>query len=295
MTFLERLSDPRPILWDGGMGTQLFAAGLDHGIAPESWLFERPAAVETIHRAYAAAGCEVIQTNTFGGNRIKLEENDLAARLCEVQAVAVALARRGAGADRWVAGDIGPTGQFLEPMGAYTEADMESIYGQQAAALADGGADLISIETMYSLAEARAALRGALKTGLPVAVCVTFNLNPRGYYTLMGEDVPTVVETLCADGAAIVGANCTLGSTDFVQLAKQLVEAAAGRIPILVQPNAGEPELVGGRAVYYKQADEFAAEVAQMAAAGCRAVGGCCGTTPEFLARVAELLRRAGP
>ncbi|HEX9638006.1 MAG TPA: homocysteine S-methyltransferase family protein [Acidobacteriota bacterium] len=294
MNFRERLAEPRLILWDGGMGTMLFAAGLENGIAPERWLFERPEAIEAVHRGYAAAGCEVIQTNTFGGNRIKLEENDLGERLREVQATAAELARRGAGPGRFVAGDIGPSGQFIAPMGPYSEADMEALYAEQAEALAAAGVDLISIETMYSLAEAGAALRGARRTGLPVAICLTFNLNPRGYYTLMGENVATVVEAMLEQGADLVGANCTLGSSDFVQLAKELVAAAAGRIPVLVQPNAGEPELVDAHAVYRKDPAEFAAELAQMAAAGCRAVGGCCGTTPDFLAKVAERLRALG-
>jgi methionine synthase I (cobalamin-dependent) len=294
VTFLDRLEDARPILWDGGMGSMLFAAGLENGVAPERWLLEKPEAIEKIHRAYAEAGCEVIQTNTFGGNRIKLEENDLGDRLREVQTIAAELTRRAAGAGRFVAGDIGPSGQFIEPMGPYSEDDMEKLYAEQAEALAAAGVDLLSIETMYSLAEARAALRAALRTGLPVALCLTFNLNPRGYFTLMGETVEAVVEAALRDGATLVGANCTLGSTDFVQLAKELVAAAAGRIPVLVQPNAGEPELVNARAVYHKDADEFADEVAQMAAAGCRAVGGCCGTTPDFLARVAARLRAGG-
>jgi 5-methyltetrahydrofolate--homocysteine methyltransferase len=285
----------RLVLYDGAMGTMLFAQGLLDGESPEPWNWEKPEVVTAIYDAYYRAGSDVVQTNTFGGTPIKLAERDLQERTHDANALAAKAARSVCPPGRFVAGDVGPIGKFLKPMGEYTVEEFQRDFEAQVHGLVDGGVDLISLETMYSLDEALCAVRAARKVStLPVSVCMTFDKNPRGFFTLMGETVPHCMKVLKDNGADIVGSNCSHGSPVFLELAKLVRDSTD--LPVIVQPNRGRPTLEGGTVLYKQTADEFVADMKQIAALGVNVVGGCCGTDPEFIARLrAGLADRLAP
>jgi 5-methyltetrahydrofolate--homocysteine methyltransferase len=282
----------RTVLFDGAMGTMLFGAGLADGDPPESWNYERPAEVEAVYRAYYEAGSDVVQTNTFGGTPIKLAEHRLEDRVFEAGSRAARSARAVCPEGCYVAGDVGPTGKFLRPMGKYTVEQFTAAFGAQIEGLREGGVDLISIETMYSLDEALCCLRAAREAGgLPVVVSMTFDRNPRGFFTLMGETVRRCLEVLADHGADVVGSNCSHGSEVFLDLARLLRDSTD--LPVIAQPNRGQPVLEGDAVVYRQTAEEFASGMLDIAALGINVVGGCCGTDPECIARTRAALDAA--
>jgi 5-methyltetrahydrofolate--homocysteine methyltransferase len=290
---IRDLARRRLVLYDGGMGTMLFAAGLLDGESPEPWNWEKPEVVDAIYRAYYEAGSDVVQTNTFGGTPIKLSERDLQERTHEANHRAARNLKAICPPGRYAAGDVGPTGKFLKPMGEYTREEFEAAFEAQVRGLVDGGVDMISIETMYSLEEALCALRAAKKVSdLPVSVCMTFDRNPRGFFTLMGETVPRCLRALEEAGADIVGSNCSHGSPVFIDLARLLRDHT--RLPVIVQPNRGKPVLEKESMVYRQTAEEFVADARTIAGLGVNVLGGCCGTTPEFIALLSAALRRPG-
>ena len=280
----------RLVLYDGGMGTMLFAAGLLDGESPEPWNWEKPEIVNEIYRSYYAAGSDVVQTNTFGGTPIKLSERDLQDRTYEANYLAAKALRALCPEGRFVAGDVGPIGKFLKPMGEYTKEEFEVSFEAQVHGLVEGGVDLISIETMYALEEALCAVRAARKAApaLPVVVCMTFDRNPRGFFTLMGETVPNSMKALADSGADVIGSNCSHGSPVFLDLARLIRDSTD--LPVIVQPNRGRPTLEGGTVIYKQTAEEFVSDIEAIAALGVNVIGGCCGTNPEFIARAREKL-----
>jgi 5-methyltetrahydrofolate--homocysteine methyltransferase len=281
------------ILLDGATGTQLIARGLELGQCPELWNLARPDDVRAVHAGYAAAGSDVVHANTFGANPFVLEKHGLADRLEELCAAGVRLARDAAGPGRLVAGDVGPSGLMLPPVGGADPAALEAGYARQAAALAASGVDYLAIETMVDLAEALCAVRGCRRgaPGLSVTACMTFDRKKRGFFTLMGQRPDQCARALALEGAIAVGANCSVGSAAMVELCALLVEGAPG-VPVVAKPNAGLPEMVGGHAVYRQAPDDFARDVAEMVSRGARAVGGCCGTDERFVAAIAAALGR---
>ena len=283
----------RLVLYDGGMGTMLFAAGLLDGESPEPWNWEKPDVVGRIYRDYYDAGSDVVQTNTFGGTPIKLSERDLQNRTHDANYLAAKAVREVCPKGRYVAGDVGPIGKFLKPMGEYTVEEFTESFAAQIQGLVDGGVDLISIETMYSLDEALCALRAAKKiSSLPVSICMTFDKNPRGFFTLMGETVPRSLQALEAAGADIVGSNCSHGSPVFLELARLMRDGTD--LPVIVQPNRGRPTLEGGTVIYKQSAEEFVNDMQAIAGLGVNVVGGCCGTTPEFISGLRSALLDRG-
>jgi 5-methyltetrahydrofolate--homocysteine methyltransferase len=291
-TILDLINE-RPVLLDGGMGTELMRAGLPQGACPETWNTERPEAVKAVHASYFAAGSDAVSTNSFGGSRIKLAAHGLEARAAELNAAAARVAREAAPAGRFVAGSIGPTGKFLRPQGEFTEAEFEEAYAEQAGALAEGGADFLLIETQYDLREALAALRAARAAApfLPVFVTLTFNAYPRGYFTLMGNTVVAAVAALEKEGAAAVGANCTLDSREMVGLVRAFRQAT--RLPVVAQANAGKPALAADGGVLYSQGlEEYVGFVPAILEAGANVVGGCCGTGPDHIRKMSELVHK---
>ena len=274
------------VVFDGGLGSMLIAAGLPAGVGPEAWTLERPDAVAEVHRQYFAAGAHVVHSNSFGASPVKLAERGLADRAEAINRRAAETACSVRPAGRLVAGDIGPTGKMLQPFGDLDPAAAEDAFRRQADALLSGGADLISIETMFSLEEALIALRAAKSLGkVFVVASLTYNRNPRGFFTMMGDGVAKAVLALEAAGADAVGSNCGLGSADMVELAAAL--RGATRLPILVQPNAGQPVVEDGRTVYRQTPPEFAADALRIKEAGADMIGGCCGTNPEFIRELA--------
>ena len=280
----------RLVVYDGGMGTMLFAAGLLDGESPEPWNWEKPEVVNAVYRAYYEAGSDVVQTNTFGGTPIKLSERDLQDRTYDANCLAAKALKGICPEDRYAAGDIGPIGKFMKPMGEFTREEFDASFEAQVEGLVDGGVDLISIETMYSLEEALCALRASKKrSSLPVAVCMTFDRNPRGFFTLMGETVPHCMKVLKDNGADIVGSNCSHGSPVFIDLARLLRDSTD--LPVIVQPNRGKPVLEKEMMSYKQTVEEFVTDARTIAALGVNVFGGCCGTTPEFIAGLSQAVK----
>jgi 5-methyltetrahydrofolate--homocysteine methyltransferase len=286
---LTELVNDKTVIFDGGLGSMLIAAGLPAGQSPEAWNLERPDAVAEVHRQYYAAGADVVHTNSFGANPIKLADRGLQDRAEAINRRAADIVRSVCPAGCLVAGDIGPTGKMLQPFGDLEPQAAEAAFRRQAEALLSGGADLISIETMFSLEEALLALRAAKSLGaVYVVVSLTYNRNPRGFFTMMGDGVAKAVQAFEEAGADAIGSNCSLGSADMVDLTATL--RAATRRPILIQPNAGQPVADGDRTVYRQTAAAFAADGVRIKAAGADMLGGCCGTTPEFIHALAQAL-----
>jgi 5-methyltetrahydrofolate--homocysteine methyltransferase len=287
---LAELLAKKIVLFEGGMGTLLqeHVAGL---ATPDVLTLDRPDVVESVHRAYAALA-DVIQTNTFGANRIKLESVGLAARCADLNARAVTLARaaaRGArataGGEVLVAGDMGPTGSLVEPLGELSFWQAYEAFREQAALLAEGGVDFILIETMTDLREAKAALLAAREaTDLPVIITMTFDDH---FTTPTGTDPATAANVLASMGAFAVGVNCSTGPEAMVEVVGRMAQVTA--VPILAKPNAGLPELVDGRTVFRLDPATFAGYAEKLVTAGAGALGGCCGTTPRHI----EALRAA--
>ncbi len=284
----ERLKNGNILLLDGAMGTQLILKGIKAGETSETWILSRPDDVSAIHKDYFDAGADIVLTNTFGGTPTKLSNFGLADKAEEVNRRAAELARSVCPEGRFVAGDIGPTGKLLKPYGDADEGKLFGDFELQAKALAEGGADLIVIETMMDLKEAELALKAALATELPVFTCVTFDKKKRGYFTMMGNKPEEAVKSLIDLGATAVGANCTLRIGDMVDLIKEI--SAASTVPVIAEPNAGSPELENGKPKYMDGPKEFAAKVPDLISAGAAIVGGCCGTTPETTREMRKII-----
>lgn len=265
------------------------ARGLSSGEAPEKWNLERPEVVKEVHRAYFSAGSDVVQTNTFGGNRLKLRAQSIEGDLLRINQTAVQLARSVCPPGKFVAGDVGPSGELMVPLGPHAVDEMEGVFAEQGQMLAEAGVDLISIETMFSLDEATAALKGIRGvTGLPIFASMSFDRKPRGFFTLMGETPEACVKALEENGADVVGSNCQLGSREMVDLTREIRSWA--KVPVIVQPNAGSPVSREGGTVYEQSPEEFAEDVVRIVESGANVVGGCCGTNPLFIKQVKERL-----
>jgi 5-methyltetrahydrofolate--homocysteine methyltransferase len=286
--FLKLIND-RVVFFDGAMGTMLLAAGLPTGGVPEMWNIEKPDVVMDVYQQYYHAGADVVHTNTFGASTLKLGVKGHAEQMESINLAAVQLARRVCPENAFVAGDIGPTGEMLKPMGTATFESLEETFFHQATALIKGGADIISIETMFSLDEASAALKAAKRAGnIPVVAGVTYNKTPNGFYTMMGESIEQCATTLAENGADAVACNCTLGSSDFIELVRELRKAT--QKPILIQPNAGKPIPKDNITLYEQTPSEFAGDIKRIIDEGADMVGGCCGTNAAFIREIVKTI-----
>jgi len=283
------LATKRAVIFDGAMGTMLMAAGLKAGESPEVWNIEKRSLVVDIHRKYYEAGSDVVHTNTFGGNAIKLADRALSEKMEIINVQAAELAKEACPPGKFVAGDIGPTGKLIQPLGDLVIEKAEEAFFRQAQALVKGGADLISIETMFSLEEALAALRAAKRLGDVLIIAgLTFNRTKKGFFTTMGEGVNQAVSAFEEAGADVIATNCSLGSRDMIDLTKEL--RGATRKPLLIQPNAGKPVTQKGVTSYQQTPAEFAQDGREIKDSGADMIGGCCGTTPEFIRALAQAL-----
>jgi len=285
----------RPLCCDGAMGTQLLARGLKSGDCGLLWNLERPGDVGAIHQAYRSGGSDLITTNSFGGSRFALAPHGLVPRVAELNRAAAQVARAAAGDHGWVLGDVGPFGDFLEPVGDTTAEDLEAAFRDQIAALLDGGADAILVETMSDPAEAVVGVAAAKACAARVPVLVTYAFQktaPGQFRTMMGTGVAEAVRRATDAGADIVGANCgtSLDLADYVELARQIVQAA-GPAPVIIQPNAGSPRVENGQTVYHATPEQMADTARKLLAVGVRIVGGCCGTAPAHLAAMSRALQ----
>jgi len=282
-SILKTVKSGKVLVSDGAWGTFLQKKGLLPGQCPELWCIERPDDVFDIAKSYVAAGADMIESNSFGGTSFKLEHYGLAGRVREINRAAAAISRKAAGEERWVIASMGPTGKMLI-MGDVTEEQLSDSFGEQAAALEEGGADALCIETMSAADEAALAVRAAKnRTGLEVICTFTFEKTVQGdYRTMMGVSPAEAAAAALEAGADIIGANCGNGMERMVDIVRQ-IRAAAPDAPILVHANAGLPKNIDGIDVFPETPREMAGRIAELVAAGAGIVGGCCGTTPEHI------------
>lgn len=273
------------------MGTMLFASGLEHGDAPELWNVEFPQRVAAVHRAYIEAGSRLLLTNTFGGNRYRLMLHRLEDRVAELNRAAASILRREvslSGVDALVAGDIGPSGGLLLPLGELTYPEAVEAFREQAAALVEGGVDVIWIETMSDLEEVRAAVEGVRQASMDIPIITTMTFDTRGY-TMMGVAPERAISILNTYGAAAVGGNCGNGPEEVIQVIEKMYTADP-QATLVAKANAGIPELVGGEPVYRASPEAMAEYAVKAFNAGARIIGACCGSTPAHIQAIAGSL-----
>lgn len=283
----------RPVLLDGGMGTLLQDSGLEDGNPGELWNLENPEAIRAAHTAYADAGSRILTTNTFGGTRPRLDMHGLGDRLAEVNRNAAQVARSVADPrGLLVAGDLGPTGELLAPLGAMSPEEAQAIFAEQLAGLVEGGIDLVLVETLSDLGEADAAIAAAREVApdLPLVVTMSFDTNVR---TMMGVRPGDAVAHLAAAGVDAVGANCGRGPEEMELIAAEMVAARTGDVLLVAQSNAGLPQVVGDHFEYDATPDDLAAHAQRLADIGIDLVGGCCGSTPAHIAAMRATLTPA--
>lgn len=280
----------RPLLSDGAMGTQLMQAGLASGMCGEMWNRDQPQAVEQIHTRYVNAGCDLITTNTFGGTRTVLSHYDASDQVAILNRSAAQIANQAIGPSGYVLGDLGPFGDFIEPLGTTTPEELLDIFTEQITALFEGGAHAILVETMSDPAELTIAVQAAKQTGaLPViATCAFQHAGASGLRTMMGTTVQDAVKAAIDAGADVVGSNCgtDLSLDDYRRLADELLDAAQNT-PVMLQPNAGAPQRDGSEVVYPATPTDMQQLATDLLNQGVRIIGGCCGTTPAHLAQMA--------
>jgi 5-methyltetrahydrofolate--homocysteine methyltransferase len=277
----------RPLLADGAMGTQLMFAGLEQGNCGEEWNVTHPEKVLAIQRAYVDAGCDCLLTNTFGGSRIMLNRHGNADQVAAVNAAAVRIAREAFGEKTgYVLGDMGPFGGLMEPYGDFTEDEVRAAFTEQAEALVAAGADAIIIETQTSLEELGLAIAAAREAGAPCIIgslAYDVTLDGSTFRTMMGVDPEHAAEFLEQAGADVIALNC--GTRMDMQRAKQAVERyrSVSSLPVMAQPNAGQPKLIDMKVVYDESPQEMSVGVVPLLQSGANIIGACCGSTPAHI------------
>ena len=278
---ISKLVAQGPILTDGAWGTQLQARGLATGEIPDVWNVTHATEVTEVAQSYVDAGSQVILTNTFGANRFRLAECNMADEVKSINEAGARLSRQAAGDRALVFASIGPSGKMLMA-GDVAEDWLYAAFAEQAQALAAGGANALVVETMADLNEAAQAVRAAKTTGLPVVASMVFDSGKDKDRTMMGTTPEQAAERLLAEGADVIGSNCGQGIAGFVKICTRLKAAAQGH-PIWIKANAGLPKLVDGQFRYETTPEEFAGYVPALVEAGANFIGGCCGTSPEFV------------
>jgi 5-methyltetrahydrofolate--homocysteine methyltransferase len=283
---LLELVELRAILGDGGMGTMLQEHGLAVGDCPEALNLDRPGLITQVHSAYRDAGCDFIETNTFGANPIKLGRYGLDSRTDEVVKAGVDLARSAAGETCMVAGSVGPTGALLKPYGECPRDQVADAFRQTARAMEQAGVDFFVVETMSDPDEAILAI-GAIKeiSKRPVVATMSFSKGTKGYRTMMGTSPQEAATRLTDAGADIVGTNCCIGPAEALDIMTEMREVASRAM--IAQPNAGLPTVEGGKTVYPETPQTIAGGMEKLLGAGIRILGGCCGTTPAHMKAIA--------
>ncbi len=278
------------LLCDGAMGTQLMDAGLKGGEAPEILNLSEPEKIKAIHRAYFEAGCRIVETNTFGGSGLRLREFGLEDKMHQLNVQGVKLAKEVVGEGGFVAASVGPTAKFMEPLGPVSREEMEECFHQQAVALIEGGADAVCVETMMDTNEAMAAITGVKKAAdVPILATMTFNPDKNGYRTLMGVDPATTAKELAEAGADVIGVNCVAGPEPALDIIREM-KKAVDSVMFMAQPNAGLPVVEGDSTVFPMGPEEMAQGMKAVLEEGVNLIGGCCGTTPEHMKLMAQLI-----
>jgi methionine synthase I (cobalamin-dependent) len=287
------------LLLDGAMGTQLIARGIETGRSNDHLNIASPEIVRGIHRDYFTAGSDAVLTNTFGANRYALARHKLADMTQKINIAGAEIARRAANEERYVLGDIGPSGDFLEPVGTLKANELKAAFCEQAKALLAGGVDGFIIETMTALDEAQIAIEAvkSVSDRLPILASFAFDHTVNGFKTMMGVGPEQAISKMISLGVDVVGFNCgTLSLEEYIELAGvyvSTIKASGKDISIFAEPNAGKPELVDGKAVYKVSPEDFAMAAQKIHSAGINIIGGCCGTAPEHIEAVARKLKKS--
>jgi 5-methyltetrahydrofolate--homocysteine methyltransferase len=294
-TLMERIAQGDILISDGAMGTFLHAKGLKAGECPESWCVSHPDVVRGIAEAYVAAGSGIVETNSFGASSYKLKVYGLADKVSEFNRAAAALAKQAIAGRGFVAASVGPTGHIVEEEGGdVTPEQLYAAFKEQVIALAEGGADAICVETMSSIREASEAVRAAKEnTSLPVICTFTFEAGAKGFRTMMGLKPDRAAREAVAAGADITGANCGNGIANMIEITRQMRAAVPGT-PILIHANAGAPVVENGKTVFKETPAYMASRVEELIVAGANIIGGCCGTTPDHIAAMAQVVKGLG-
>ncbi len=284
------LSAKGVLIADGAWGTEMIKQGLKPGECPELWNLKYPDRIKAIAQFYKDAGADIILTNTFGGNRLKLKRTGVldGIKVEEINRRGVELSKEVSG-DSLVFASIGPTGEFLKPLGVITEDEMVECFAEQVKVFVDGGADGVIIETMTDLNEAKCALKAVKEnSSLTVGVSMAFDKERKGFATMMGVTPEQAAIELEKAGADIVGANCgSVTIKDIVQIAKIMRKKTS--LPLWIKPNAGAPQLQEERTVYLETPEEMGKYVPELIEIGVSVIGGCCGTTPEHIRIMAKV------
>ena len=285
-----------PLVLDGAMGTELIARGIQVGACNEYLNIDSAGIISDIHHAYLLAGSDAIITNTFGANKYSLERHGFAEETVRINKAGAELARQVAG-EKYVLGDIGPSGDFLEPLGALKPDELRAAFASQAEALLAGGVDGLIIETMTALDETLIAIEAAksIAGDKPVLVSMSFDKTGDSFKTMMGVDVEAAVSKIVPLNVYAIGFNCgTLSLDEYVVLSEEFVTAVralSDDLAICAEPNAGKPELVEDKAVYKVSPEDFAAAAQKINSAGVSIIGGCCGTSPAHIEAVARRIK----
>lgn len=279
---LNKLAEKKVLISDGAWGTMLQAAGLRPGDCPEEWNVSHPAEVQSVAKAYAQAGCDIILTNTFGGSRLKLKKMGCGDKVVEFNMAGAKNSLAAGGLI--VAGSVGPTGDFIEPLGDLTADEMEAVFSEQIGAMLKAGLKALCIETMSAVEEAACAVRAAKKLdpSVDVITTFTFDASPSGFHTMMGVTPQKVAQAMSEAGADIIGSNCGNGIEAMIQITADFRKYT--KMPILIHANAGVPQLIDGKTVFRQSPEDFAAKVGELLDAGANIIGGCCGSTPAHIA-----------
>lgn len=292
---IEMFTNSPVLLADGAMGTMLFAAGLESGAPPELWNVEHPDRVRAVQRAYLQAGSQIILTNTFGGSRYRLGMHGLESRVIELNRAGAEIARAevdAAGGHALVAGDIGPSGEILMPVGTLDFDDAVNAFAEQAQGLIAGGVDLIWIETMADLEEVRAAIEGVRRVSADIPIVATMTFDTKGR-TMMGVTPEVAVQTISGWGVVATGGNCGNGPDEMLEVIQKM-HAARPDVLLVSKSNAGKPEIgEDGKVVYRAGPAEMAKYAVEMKDAGARIIGGCCGSSPTHLQAMARALGKS--
>jgi len=284
MNLVERIR-VRGLLLDGAMGTELQRKGLSAGTPPDLWNLQNPEAVKEIHTSYIEAGSDAISANTFGSSPLRFVAHKSSESWEEITRRGVALAKEVASREVLVAGDIGPSGLLLAPMGPATPEEVERSFAAQAKVMDEEGVDFFIAETFFSLQEILLAAR-ALRSvsSRPFFLSMTFEKRRRGFFSIMGDPIVAAMNAMADTGATAVGANCSLGSADMIEAAAEIRRAVS--IPVIIQPNAGQPQVTPEGTVYPETPEGFAENIRKIRRLGVEIVGGCCGTRPETIAAI---------
>jgi 5-methyltetrahydrofolate--homocysteine methyltransferase len=277
------------LIGDGAMGTMLFERGLKPGDCPEQLNLDQRQMLEEVARLYLEAGADIIETNTFGGSPLKLAQYMLSEKTEEINAAAVRAVRSAAGERAYVSASCGPSGQLLEPYGDVSPELMAENFTRQVRAIAAEGVDLFCVETMTDLTEATLAV-GACKTvspATPVCATMTFDVTPRGFFTIMGVSVEQAAHGLADAGADVIGSNCGNGIEAMIEIAREFKKHSS--LPLIIQSNAGLPEMQDGQPVYRESPEFMTKKARALIDIGVRIIGGCCGTTPEHIAALRRM------